>query len=157
MVRFHLLSLPLPLISHTKQLPRIVTVDICQTQNIFKYNILYFSLLVQGVLFRHLKLFCQLKEKLPFGILWFRPAGELLQYGCYNSEVRRKTATGNHGRKLKQFFPAIVYVFRRGITLFQFLFSHILPGGISMLRSLFLKTFPVYVPFTDGVLKILFL
>lgn len=44
MVRFHLLSLPLPLISHTKQLPKIVTVDIRQTQNIFKYNILYFTI-----------------------------------------------------------------------------------------------------------------
>lgn len=39
MVRFHLLSLPLPLISHSKQLPKIVTVD-----NIFKYNILYFTI-----------------------------------------------------------------------------------------------------------------
>lgn len=44
MVRFHLLSLPLPLISHTKQLPKIVTVDISRTQNIFKYNILYFTI-----------------------------------------------------------------------------------------------------------------
>lgn len=44
MVRFHLLTLPLPLISHTKQLPKIVTVDIRQTQNIFKYNILYFTI-----------------------------------------------------------------------------------------------------------------
>lgn len=32
MVRFHLLSLPLPLISHSKQLTKIVTVDIRQTQ-----------------------------------------------------------------------------------------------------------------------------
>lgn len=44
MVRFHLLSLPLPLISHTKHLPKIVTVDSRQTQNIFKYNTLYFTI-----------------------------------------------------------------------------------------------------------------
>lgn len=29
---------------------------------------------------------------------WLRPAGgDLLQYGCYNSEVRRKRATGHRG------------------------------------------------------------
>lgn len=44
MVRFHLLFLLLPLISHSKQLPKIVTVDIGQTQNIFKHYILFFTI-----------------------------------------------------------------------------------------------------------------
>lgn len=119
-VRLHL---PLPLISHTKQVPEIVTVDIRQT--IFRIVSRCFILTPKAIL---PAAFCR---------LCFRPAGGgLLQYGCYNSEVRRKQLLAIMGGSWSSSFPAIV--FTRGVTLFSIpltLFSYILPGGTSMLGS----------------------
>lgn len=79
------------------------------------------------------------------GILWFRPAGgDLLQYGCYNSEVRRKQL---HGRKLKQLFPAIVCLQER-YNPFQYhsdtVFIHTSRGN-KHAQVIFLGGIPVYV------------
>lgn len=91
-----------PLWSQSKQLPRVITVDIRPnnnknkiTRNILKYNFLFFTMTSRcwnrtpkAILPAEGK---KKKQSCLFGILWFRPAGgDLLQYGCYNSEVRRK-------------------------------------------------------------------
>lgn len=142
MVRFHLLSLPLPLISHTKQLPKIVTVDIRQTQNIFKYNNLYFTISSRCFIQTCKAILpAERKKKLPFGILWFRPAGgDLLQYGCYNSEVRRKQ------------LQAIM----EGIWSSSFLPSSVSSGEVWPLFSIPLILFPYTLPEGTSMQFILF-